>query len=445
MLRLTLLLSLVCLSLVAIPAASAMAAPSATTGDASEISYTMARLHGTVTGSSAGAAVQYRFEYGPTDEYGSQTSTEWEYGGSGGDVSHLVGGLTQGTVYHYRVVAISGGETVYGGDRTFTTTAPSDRDGDGFPDNGDSCPDQPGGPQGQYNGPGCPAPGDSDGDGYVDPEDNCPGQAGGPQGRFNATGCPPPPDDDGDGYIGIDDACPDRAGGPEGPGHPQGCPPPPDTDGDGFRNHGGAGGDQCPEQPGPAASEHNSGRTGCPEADGDGDGLPDHRDECPDEIPASWDADLPIDARGCLPFSVNFSIDKTRPPTIKEFLKDGYSGNLYVGYGGGPHIPGKPLVRMKATMAVARATARKLKLKSPVIDTSSDVSAKTSEDPEGGGRYAFWKFKPSAAVKKRLAKLKGLDVTIVWVLTDAEGKKYTYRTTADLGTKVRPKEPVLVK
>jgi hypothetical protein len=403
-------------------------------------------VHGHVTDSQAGAAVDFYFEYGTTIAYGAQTSTTTDYGANGGDVSRLVDGLTPGTVYHYRVVAISGGETTHGDDRTFTTSAPPDRDGDGFPDSSDSCPDQPGVAQGPANAPGCPAPSnsDSDGDGFIDREDQCPNQAGKPQGPYNAAGCPPPPDDDADGYIGGDDFCPTESGG-EGPGQRPGCPPPPDTDADGFRNHSQPGGDQCPDQPGPAANEFNRNRTGCPEADGDGDGLADHRDECPDERRAPWDGALTVDARGCLPFAVNFSIDKTRPPTIKEFLKTGYSGNLYVGYGGGPHIPNKPLVKMKGTMSVAKATAKKLKLESPVIDTSTDQSPKTAEDPEGGGRYAFWKFSPPRALKKKLSSLKRLNVTIVWVLTDAQGKKYTYKATAALGTKVKPKEPVPVQ
>ncbi|WP_160567535.1 thrombospondin type 3 repeat-containing protein, partial [Apibacter sp. B3546] len=49
--------------------------------------------------------------------------------------------------------------------------APSDRDGDGIPDDQDRCPDTPGLPQFQ----GCP---DTDGDGIPDDQDRCPNAAG---------------------------------------------------------------------------------------------------------------------------------------------------------------------------------------------------------------------------------------------------------------------------
>ena len=83
---------------------------------------------------------------------------------------------------------------------------PSDRDGDGIPDDEDRCPDTPGLPQFQ----GCP---DTDGDGIPDGEDRCPNAAGPAQ----FQGCP---DTDGDGIPDIDDACPTV----KGPIENKGCP-----------------------------------------------------------------------------------------------------------------------------------------------------------------------------------------------------------------------------
>ena len=84
--------------------------------------------------------------------------------------------------------------------------APSDRDGDGIPDDQDRCPDTPGLPQFQ----GCP---DTDGDGIPDDQDRCPNAAGPAQ----FQGCP---DTDGDGIPDIDDACPTV----KGPIENNGCP-----------------------------------------------------------------------------------------------------------------------------------------------------------------------------------------------------------------------------
>ncbi len=57
---------------------------------------------------------------------------------------------------------------------------PSDRDGDGVPDNDDKCPDV----KGQFNG--CP---DTDDDGIPDKDDKCPND----KGTKEYGGCPPPP------------------------------------------------------------------------------------------------------------------------------------------------------------------------------------------------------------------------------------------------------------
>ena len=71
-----------------------------------------------------GLQTTYRFEYGPTDAYGS--STPFPEGSVGeGLKSHAVwaaaSGLAAGTTYHYRVVATNELGMVYGPDQTFTT------------------------------------------------------------------------------------------------------------------------------------------------------------------------------------------------------------------------------------------------------------------------------------------------------------------------------------
>ncbi|HMO33951.1 MAG TPA: OmpA family protein [Lacibacter sp.] len=109
---------------------------------------------------------------------------------------------------------------------------PPDRDGDGFDDNNDECPDAKGTVR------GCP---DTDGDGVPDKDDQCPGVKG------TLNGCP---DNDGDGVADKDDKCPDVAG----LARYQGCPIP-DSDGDGINDEA----DKCPNLPGTAANQ------GCPD------------------------------------------------------------------------------------------------------------------------------------------------------------------------------------
>jgi len=88
-------------------------------------------------------------------------------------------------------------------------------------------------------------------------------------------------DRDGDGIDDVLDACPEEPGGGE-----DGCPLPGDADGDGISD----GEDLCPTLPG----EYGF---GCP--DRDGDGVPDHLDEDPDEVgPADLDGAPDSDGDG---------------------------------------------------------------------------------------------------------------------------------------------------
>ncbi len=168
------------------------------------------------------------------------------------------------------------------------TVCPSDRDGDGIPNDSDRCPARPG----TVENNGCPARAtnlpsptlaptpvpvsDADGDGFADDVDRCPNYAG------SFDGCPP--DSDGDGLYDLQDNCPNQSG----PSSNSGCPPP-DSDGDGVPD----GQDRCPNQRGTAS------RNGCPEPpppppDSDGDGVPDGQDNCPNQSGSSSNGGCPI-------------------------------------------------------------------------------------------------------------------------------------------------------
>jgi phosphodiesterase/alkaline phosphatase D-like protein len=95
--------------------------PTVTTGGASSVTSSGATIAGTVN--PGGAATSYHFEYGTSNAYGtSTTGTSAGSGTSAASVSADLTGLTQGTTYHYRLVATSSAGTTYGADQTFTTT-----------------------------------------------------------------------------------------------------------------------------------------------------------------------------------------------------------------------------------------------------------------------------------------------------------------------------------
>jgi|GEM_PF-245657 len=119
-----------------------------------------------------------------------------------------------------------------------------DSDGDGFLDNVDACPVEPG-----IAPDGCPER-DRDGDGFMDSQDACPDVPG-----IAPDGCPEK-DRDGDGFLDSVDKCPDDPG-----VEPDGCPIP-DTDSDGILDPD----DKCPTVP--------ETKNGFQDEDG-----------CPDEIP----------------------------------------------------------------------------------------------------------------------------------------------------------------
>ena len=99
------------------------AGPTVTTGAASNVAVSGATVSGTVNPN--GVSTKYQFQYGTTVVYGS-TTTLADAGSGTADVpaSAPLGSLTANTLYHYRLIAVSGGVTYTGSDKTFTTLTP---------------------------------------------------------------------------------------------------------------------------------------------------------------------------------------------------------------------------------------------------------------------------------------------------------------------------------
>ena len=76
-------------------------------------------LHGSVN--PHGLPTTVHFQYGTTIGYGHNTPSQSKAGTTYQNVSANISGLSSGTTYHFRIVAIISGHTFYGGDRTFTT------------------------------------------------------------------------------------------------------------------------------------------------------------------------------------------------------------------------------------------------------------------------------------------------------------------------------------
>jgi hypothetical protein len=85
----------------------------------SDVGLTEATLDGEVR--AVGVETKYYFEYGSTETYGQRTA-EHEIAGVGyEEETETVSGLTPGTHYHYRIVAINSYGTSYGADKSFST------------------------------------------------------------------------------------------------------------------------------------------------------------------------------------------------------------------------------------------------------------------------------------------------------------------------------------
>ncbi len=152
-----------------------------------------------------------------------------------------------------------------------------DRDGDGYSDDVDQCPDDPEDFDGFEDEDGCPDP-DNDKDGIPDVNDACPDIPEDFDGDQDEDGCPEGSDGDrdGDGILDSRDKCPDVPEDKDGFEDEDGCPDP-DNDKDGIPDVR----DKCPNDP-----EDKDGfedEDGCPEPDNDLDGILDAVDQCPNE------------------------------------------------------------------------------------------------------------------------------------------------------------------
>jgi uncharacterized protein (TIGR02145 family) len=97
-------------------------APAATTNSATSIGIATATLNGLVNAN--GLSTTVTFDYGLSTIY-SSTSTASQSpvtGNTNTTVSTILTGLTANTLYHFRVKTLNCGGTIYGDDKTFTTT-----------------------------------------------------------------------------------------------------------------------------------------------------------------------------------------------------------------------------------------------------------------------------------------------------------------------------------
>jgi hypothetical protein len=101
----------------------AASAPVAATGAAKDVGQTQATLTARVD--PQGSATTVSFELGTSTSYGLQSATKDAGSGTGPVTVEIpVQGLTQGTTYHFRVVATSAAGTTRGLDAAFTTAKP---------------------------------------------------------------------------------------------------------------------------------------------------------------------------------------------------------------------------------------------------------------------------------------------------------------------------------
>lgn len=96
-------------------------APTCGTQSASSVTASTAVLNAEI-GDDGGGVVEYQFEYGLTDTYGSSTSWSGSYV-TGESVFENISGLSGNTTYHYRTRIRNGGGTTNCADQTFTTAS----------------------------------------------------------------------------------------------------------------------------------------------------------------------------------------------------------------------------------------------------------------------------------------------------------------------------------
>ena len=152
-----------------------------------------------------------------------------------------------------------------------------DRDGDGYKDDVDGCPNEPEDFDDFEDADGCPEP-DNDKDGILDVDDKCPLNPEDKDNFEDEDGCPEgnKNDRDGDGLLDDVDQCPDDPEDFDKFKDEDGCPDP-DNDEDGILDVD----DLCPNDP-----EDKDGwedEDGCPDPDNDKDRILDNDDRCPNE------------------------------------------------------------------------------------------------------------------------------------------------------------------
>jgi outer membrane protein OmpA-like peptidoglycan-associated protein len=152
-----------------------------------------------------------------------------------------------------------------------------DRDGDGYKDDVDQCPDQPEDFDHFQDEDGCPEP-DNDRDGILDVDDECPLVPEDHDGDADEDGCPEGTtgDRDGDGILDNVDKCPDDPEDRDGFQDEDGCPDP-DNDKDGILDVD----DLCPNNP--EDKDNFEDQDGCPDPDNDKDRILDVNDACPND------------------------------------------------------------------------------------------------------------------------------------------------------------------
>ncbi len=111
--------AVICLSAVVAVTPAVAAAPSASTFGSDNITPSGARVTGLIVGD--GEPTTYRFQYGLTDSYGSQTPDKAGPSSGTQGVVETITGLAPDTIYHYRLTASSASGTGEGVDRTFRT------------------------------------------------------------------------------------------------------------------------------------------------------------------------------------------------------------------------------------------------------------------------------------------------------------------------------------
>lgn len=152
-----------------------------------------------------------------------------------------------------------------------------DRDGDGYKDDVDQCPDDPEDFDHFQDEDGCPEP-DNDRDGILDVDDECPLVPEDHDGDADEDGCPEGSigDRDGDGILDNVDQCPDDPEDRDGFEDENGCPDP-DNDKDGILDVD----DMCPNDPEDKDGFEDT--DGCPDPDNDRDRILDKDDSCPND------------------------------------------------------------------------------------------------------------------------------------------------------------------